>query len=93
MDDWTITGLALYLDTDRATLMNYQERPEYFNTVKRAKTMIEHAYELSLRHNGKATDIFALKNFGWSDQQQVDLTSRGESVVIYRPNKLDDSEV
>jgi DNA-packaging protein gp3 len=90
MDDWTITGLALHLHTDRTTLMNYQGRAEFFDTVKTAKTMIEHAYELSLRHNGKATDIFALKNFGWTDQQQVDVTSQGESVVIYRPSKLED---
>ena len=67
----TITGLALALDTSRETLLNYEERDEFFDTVKRAKLRVEHDYELSLRANGRAGEIFGLKNFGWKDKSEV----------------------
>jgi len=57
----TITGLALALDTYRDVLMDYQNKDEFSNTVKRAKQRIEHAYEKRLIANGRAGDIFALK--------------------------------
>lgn len=71
-EEITITGLALALDTDRQTLINYQNREEYFDTIKKAKTRVELSYEKSLRKNGRTGDIFALKNFGWTDKQEID---------------------
>lgn len=71
-EELTITGLALALDTDRQTLINYQNREEYFDTIKKAKTRIEHSYEKALRKNGRTGDIFALKNFGWTDKQEIE---------------------
>lgn len=68
----TITGLALALDTTRETLMDYQNNDEFSYTVKRAKLMIENAYEQRLIVNGRAGDIFALKNFGWKDKQEIE---------------------
>ena len=74
MTHWTITGLALALDTDRHTLINYSEREEYFHTINKAKLMVENAYEIDLREKGHAGNIFALKNFGWKDKTEVDAT-------------------
>jgi len=74
MSHWTITGLALALDTDRHTLINYSEREEYFHTINKAKLMVENAYEIDLREKGHAGNIFALKNFGWKDKTEVDAT-------------------
>lgn len=71
----TITGLALALDTDRVTLIRYEDREEYSNTIKRAKTRIEVSYEKSLRKNGRAGDIFGLKNFGWADKQEIEVNA------------------
>ena len=71
---WTITGLALALNTDRQTLINYSEREEYFDTINKAKLMVENAYEIDLREKGHAGNIFALKNFGWKDKTEVDAT-------------------
>jgi hypothetical protein len=71
---WTITGLALALNTDRQTLINYSEREEYFHTINKAKLMVENAYEIDLREKGHAGNIFALKNFGWKDKTEVDAT-------------------
>jgi len=68
----SITGLALALDTNRQTLINYQEKDGYENIVDRAKLMIENAYEIRLINNGRSGDIFALKNFGWADRQEID---------------------
>jgi hypothetical protein len=73
MEQWTVTGLALHLGfTSRAALLNYQEKPEFVNAVKEAKLMVEWAYEMALRAKGGAPEIFALKNFGWRDQQQLE---------------------
>lgn len=60
--------------------MNYEEKEEYFDTIKKAKEMVHNAYELDLREKGRSGDIFALKNFGWSDKQEVDHTTKGESI-------------
>ena len=71
---YLITGLALHLDTDRQTLINYEGRPEFFDTVKRAKLRVEADYERSLRQRGSAGDIFGLKNFGWADKTEHEHT-------------------
>lgn len=76
----TITGLALALDTSRETLMNYEKKEEFFDTVKRIKTRVEMDYELSLRRKGRAGDIFGLKNFGWKDKNETDLTTNGKEL-------------
>lgn len=68
----SITGLALALDTNRQTLINYQNKDGYENIIDRAKLMIENAYEIRLINNGRSGDIFALKNFGWTDRQEID---------------------
>jgi len=76
-EEWTITGLALALNTSRETLLNYQERPEFFGAIKKGKDMVHAAYELDLRRKGRSGDIFALKNFGWSDKTETELTGQG----------------
>lgn len=70
--EWTITGLALALNTSRETLMNYEEKPEFFDTIKKGKDMVHNAYEKDLRRKGRSGDIFALKNFGWTDKQETE---------------------
>lgn len=69
----TVTGLALALDTTRETLMDYQEKDGgYSDAVKRAKLRIENAYEKRLIGRGNGGDIFALKQFGWRDKQEME---------------------
>ena len=73
IEKWTITGLAIALDMTRSTLIEYVKRNnELSNAVKKAKAMVEHSYELDLRKRGHAGDIFALKNFNWSDKQEIE---------------------
>ncbi len=71
-DEVTITGLALALGTYRSTLIDYEKRDEYSNTIKTAKQRVEHSYERALRKNGRAGEIFGLKNFGWTDKRQTE---------------------
>lgn len=80
-DLWTITGLALALDTTRDVLIDYQEKDEFSYTIKKYKQMVHNAYEEDLRKKGRSGDIFALKNFGWRDRQETTLTdTEGNSI-------------
>ncbi len=81
-ETWTITGLALALDTYRSVLIDYGTRDEYSYTIKKAKEMVHNSYEKDLRKKGRSGDIFALKNFGWSDRQEVDHTTGGEKMNL-----------
>src|SRR3990167_2355681 len=40
-EEWTITGLALALDTSRKVLVEYEVREKFGNTIKKAKLMVE----------------------------------------------------
>lgn len=81
--DWTITGLALALDTYRQTLLNYEEKDEFVDTIKKAKQMVENSYEIDLKKYGRTGTIFALKNFDWKDKTETDVTSGGKPLPIY----------
>src|SRR5574343_163337 len=72
-EPYTITGMALALDTDRKTLINYQERDEFFNAIRRAKQRCEHYAEKSLYKPKIATGvIFNLtNNYGWKDAKEL----------------------
>lgn len=76
IEDVTITGLCIHLNIHKDTFYDYAKKPEFKDILNMARMKVEHAYELSLRHNGRAGDIFALKNFGWKDKQEVDLSSK-----------------
>ncbi len=74
----TITGLVLFMGfCDRHSFYDYENRDGFSHTVKKARTKLEHIYELSMRVNGKASDIFALKQFGWKDKIEVDNNHTG----------------
>ncbi len=75
-EPYTITGLALALDTTRQTLINYEEKDEYLDTIKKAKTMVEQYAEKRLFSGTPTGAIFALKNFGWKDKQETELSGK-----------------
>lgn len=79
-EEWTITGLAMALDTYRQTLINYEGKEEFVDAVKKAKQRVENGYEIDLKKNGRSGTIFALKNFDWKDKTETDVTSKGESI-------------
>jgi hypothetical protein len=68
----TLTGMILHLGlSSRQSFDRYGERPEFTDSVKRAKLLIENEYERKLDRARPAGAIFALKNMGWSDTQEV----------------------
>ena len=83
----TITGLALHLGTYRDLLCNYQERDEFYDTIKTAKQRIENFYEERLVFQNATGSIFALKNFDWKDKTETQYSgelsiSKVERVII-----------
>lgn len=78
----TITGLALWLGTYRDVLCDYQLKDEYSNTIKTAKLRAEQYAEEQLYIGKSATGpIFALKNFGWKDSQDMNLGGQKDNAV------------
>lgn len=76
---FTITGLASFLGTSRRTLLNYEDKDEFFHTIRAAKDKIEAFAEESLWQPKIATGVmFNLKNnFGWEEKTSVQ--SSGET--------------
>ncbi|MBO0962353.1 hypothetical protein J1P26_21860 [Neobacillus sp. MM2021_6] len=70
---FTITGLASFLGTTRQGLINYEQRDEFYDTIKNAKVKIEaYAEEALYKPKIAAGVIFNLKNnFGWEDKQGI----------------------
>lgn len=70
-----LTGLILALGlSSRSALDEYAQRPEFLNSVKKAKLRVEMEYEKALHGRSSTGAIFALKNFGWTDKQDVELS-------------------
>lgn len=73
----TITGLALALGfCSRQSIYEYEKKEEYTYTIKRARLKVESSYEIALNGTTVAGPIFALKNLGWSDKQEIETTTR-----------------
>jgi hypothetical protein len=91
-EEWTWTGLCLTCDVSKPTLNEYQEKEEYKDIVTRAKLMVENSYELSLRKNGRSAEIFVLKNFGWSDKTEQEITGSQGGPLVIRTNAIRDDD-
>jgi len=71
-EPYTITGLGLAIGLDRHQLISYGKKEEFYHTVKKAKQKCENFAEKRLFTGQPTGAIFALKNYGWKDQQQID---------------------
>jgi hypothetical protein len=73
----TITGLALHLGFEsRQSFYDYEEREEYSYIIKRARLQVEMSYEERLMSQSCTGAIFALKNMGWKDKQETELSGQ-----------------
>jgi hypothetical protein len=89
----TITGLSLYLGFEsRQSFHDYKERPEFSYAIKRARLRIENEYEKMLYRQSPTGSIFALKNLGWVDKQEVEQKTTVKDERI-DPSKLTDDEL
>ena len=91
---FTITGLALALGfSGRQALLNYEGKPEFVDTVKRAKSRIEqYAEERLFDKDGVNGAKFNLSNNfkGWSEKQQIDSNVNLSPVVFTGSDEIAD---
>ena len=96
-----LTGLILALGlSSKQSFYRYEDYPEFSDSVKRAKLLVEMEYEKRLNTFNSATGpIFALKNFGWSDKQELDVTTGGDKMTqaptiiqLVAPNVTDSTD-
>jgi len=89
----SITGLAVFLDTSRETLMDYQGKKKFSDTIKKAKEFCHNFVEDGLLSGmiNPTAGIFNLKNnYGWVDKTEVDNNIKGDVTFVNdmpRPNK------
>ena len=77
-DPITLSGLIIALGlSSRQSLAHYEDRPEFCDSVRRAKLWVEHEYEKRLFSPASSGAVFALKNFGWG-ASSADLYTAGQ---------------
>lgn len=86
---YTITGLAYELDTDRETLLRYEEKEEFSDTIKKAKDKIHNFTEEKLYQSGIAAGvIFNLtNNWGWKNQKYDEVNLTNNEYVLIKNDK------
>lgn len=84
VDSPTITGLAYELGFEsRQSIYDYEKKGDQFSyTIKRARLRIEIYYEELLATKSVTGAIFALKNFGWADKQEVVNTNQNLNMNV-----------
>jgi hypothetical protein len=92
----TLSGLALFLGfADRQSLFDYEGRDEFSCAIKKARAFISRHHEERLSGNNPTGSIFWLKNAGWRDSREVDVTTGGDklpgsiAVTLIRPDDED----
>lgn len=88
----TITGLALHLGFEsRQSFYDYEKKDGFAYTVKRARLRIENMYEQNLHGTTATGSIFALKNMGWTDRQEIDQKTEISGTLSVDYTKLSDA--
>ena len=91
----TITALILYCGfCDRHSFYDMEKIEKFSHTIKNARTRIECHYEELVQYGATAGAIFALKNFGWRDKQEIEQKIEVNPVVDFfkKAGSKDESE-
>lgn len=79
----TITGMCLYLGfASRQSFYDLEGNDEFSYIVKRARLFIECEYEEQLSVGNTVGAIFALKNMGWTDKQEIEHSGKIITVTM-----------
>ena len=83
---FTVNGLALALGMTRETLLRYGEKEGFSDAVKAVRARLEDHWESRLAGGNAAGTIFWLKNQGWSDktEQQISGPNGGPVETVTR---------
>jgi DNA-packaging protein gp3 len=86
----TITGLCMWLGfSSRSSLHDYKKRDGFSAPIEKALLAVENSYEITLRTPGVVGSIFALKNMGWKDKTEQEISGKdGGPVQIQGFNYL-----
>jgi hypothetical protein len=88
VDDWiescrqngrpiTLTGSIIGLGmSSKETLWSYGQKEGFSKPVKKLRLAVEAEYEARLHGSQPTGAIFALKNMGWSDKTEHELTGK-----------------
>lgn len=90
----TITGLALFLGFEsRQSIYDYAKNGQFSYIIKNAQFRVEHEYEKSANLAKNPTfQIFALKNMGWKDQQEVKSTNVNLNSEVSAPLSIEEAK-
>lgn len=99
----TITGLCLYVGfADRESFCEYEKQNKFKDedtqkafslVIKKARAQIATHYEQLIQSGNPAGPIFALKNMGWTDRQDIDVSgSIKVDVVSYKSVPIKDNK-
>jgi len=93
-EDHTWTGLAIHLGfASRDSLNDYKKKEGFSDPIKKALLRIENKYEKAINSRNPTGAIFALKNFGWKDKQEIDQKTEHSGTIgfsgiqIIQPNE------
>ena len=79
----TISGLALSLDVCTDTLRNYEQKGEFFATIKKAKQKVEVAWERQLLSPGSGPIFWLKNNAGWRDKTEQEISGEMVNKIEY----------
>lgn len=89
-------GLAVYLDIDIQTIMNYERKDDFSPVIRQAKRRCELGLaNASLQGDNVATvAVLMLKNLHqWKDKQETDITTGGVPFTIARKTFIQPSSI
>lgn len=71
---YTVSGLAVHLETSRQTLLDYEGKTEFIDTIKRAKDKIENYAEESLFTSKQTAGVIfnLVNNHKWVNKSEID---------------------
>lgn len=78
-EPYTMAGLAYALGMSRQSLINYGNKDEFFDTIKRARERVEKDIEIRMISKDTFTPgvIFNAKNnFGWKDESKTEIVGK-----------------
>jgi len=79
----TLTGALLHLGLyARKSLDDYEGYEGFSLPVKRLRALVGQSYEERLHGNSPTGAIFALKNMGWSDKQELEHSGKGGGPIV-----------
>ena len=82
VNEQTRAGLFVFLGITKPTWYSYEKQEEFREVIEFATLRLESKYELQLNEKSRPGDIFALKQYGWTDKQEVENKMSGGVQII-----------